>query len=175
MRATMQVPGLDAPRLGLLADLRPAMNPSGSLAVLLLLALVSASCQMFSGAKQTKACLSLSASPQLNTYNGQPHAVTLHIFPLASSENFDRVPAEDLLGGHRPSEAVAEPIYLTVAPGEHMTFKEVFPPATRKIGVIADFYRAPGKPGGSRKQVVTADCGWGSPKLLLTSNELRSE
>lgn len=121
-------------------------------------------------------CLTIRSGPDLNRYDGQAHVVALYFFPLETSAGFRQTPVEDLLAGNRPPGALAEPISLTVGPREARDWTEPFPALANEIGVVADFYRAPGDPEGTRKQVVPADCGrLGRPTLLLATSDLLLE
>jgi type VI secretion system VasD/TssJ family lipoprotein len=126
--------------------------------------------------KPERACLEFRASPNLNLYDGQAHALTVYLFPLASSVGFERTPPEDLLGGATPPGVLGGAVHLTIAPGEEeREFEDLFPASTAQIGVVADYYRAPGDPEGTRMQVVPARCGWRTPELTLTAKDIYLE
>jgi predicted component of type VI protein secretion system len=134
--------------------------------------LVGVSCA--SGGKPQKACLKLDASGNLNFFNGQAHVLTVYFYPLASSLGFEQANVDDLLGGDTPPGVLAPPASATIRPGEEgRQFEDVFPNETSHIGVIADYYRSPGDPEGTRRQVVRAKCGWlGKPKLVFSARDL---
>ena len=123
-----------------------------------------------------KACLSFSAVETLNLYDGQPHRLTVYIYPLSSTEGFMQTGADDLLAGARPPGIVAPPVPITVEPGESKRhFQALFPLETRYLGVIADYYRVPADPDGNRREVVPARCGILKPKLLLLNNDILTD
>ena len=126
--------------------------------------------------KPVEACLRVDASPHLNLYDGQPHVVTLYLFPLSSSVGFEQTSVDDLLGGATPPGVEGAPVHLSIAPGElKKTFEDSFPPATTQLGLVADYYRSPVDPEGSRVQIVPARCGWRKPKLRLSARDLYRE
>jgi len=123
-----------------------------------------------------KACLVVESTETLNLYDGQPHSLTLFIYPLSDVEGFEQMHPDDLLAGARPAGVVAPPVPFTVEPSElERTFQELVPPETTHLGVIADFERAPGDPEGERTRVVPARCGIFKPKIALASRDLLAE
>jgi len=122
--------------------------------------------------KPRKACAKLYASERLNLYDGVSHPITVYIYPLSSSSDFEQTAVVELLEGTVPSGAVAPPVPVTIAPGETRSFQETFPSETRQLGILADFYRAPGDPEGTRTQVVAARCGLRKPKLTLSPKDV---
>ena len=129
-----------------------------------------------SGPKSVKGCVRFNASENLNLYDGQPHVVTIYLYPLASVLGFQQASVDDLLGGATPPGVLSNPVALTVAPGEEdRVFEDLFPAQTIQLGVLADYYRAPGDPEGARMQVVRARCGWRKPKLVLSAKDLYLE
>lgn len=123
--------------------------------------------------KPKEVCLKYEASPNLNIYEGQPHAVTIYLFPLAASAGFEQASVDDLLSGASPPGVVSAPVHFPVSPGQVGRFKDLFPGTTAQIGVVADYYRAPGDAEGTRRQVVAAKCGWFStPRLVLAPSDL---
>ena len=126
-----------------------------------------------SGSKPQRACLKLDASTNLNYHSGQPHVLTVYFYPLAGSSGFEGANVDDLLGGDTPPGVLAPPASTTIRPGEQgRQFEDVFPSETKQVGVIADFYRSPGDPEGSRRQVVPARCGLRKPKLAFSARDL---
>jgi type VI secretion system VasD/TssJ family lipoprotein len=123
-----------------------------------------------------ESCIRLQASPDLNTYDGQPHVVVLTIYPLQSSLGFNQASSSDLVRGTKPEGLAGNSLQYTVQPGESRMFREEFPGTTRDVGLVADYYRAPGDPEGSRKVVVPAKCGWWSkPRVVLAPRDLLRE
>ncbi len=89
-------------------------------------------------------CLRVQASPKANFYGGQPHVVRLLILPLTSALAFEQASEDSLLSGAKPQGAAGEPIVARVVPGETRTLVDPVPSNTRSLGVVADYYRAPG-------------------------------
>jgi type VI secretion system VasD/TssJ family lipoprotein len=118
-------------------------------------------------------CLEVRASPNLNTYDGQPHVVVLNLYPLETPGGFQQLSSGDLMGGEKPAGAAGAPLQLTIAPGEQHPVRETFPANTKDIGIVADYYRAPGAPEGTRKLVVPAQCGrFGKTLVVLSPSDL---
>ncbi len=120
-------------------------------------------------------CLQVEASPNLNLYEGQAHAVTVYLYPLTSPLGFKQASAQDLLGGARPPGMAWPPIPISVSPGlqKEFEFKKGFPKTAAYMGIVADYYREPGDPEGDWHDVVPATCGWfSSPALTLSSQNL---
>ena len=127
-------------------------------------------------ATDKKVCLVFEPTETLNLYDGQPHSLTIFIYPLSSAEGFGQARPDDLLGGARPPGVLAPPVPFTVEPGEiERTFQDLVPAETTHLGIIADFYRAPGDPEGIRSRVVPARCGLFKPTIALSSRDLAPE
>jgi type VI secretion system VasD/TssJ family lipoprotein len=121
----------------------------------------------------TQVCFTLNASPTLNYYDGQSHVVVLYVYPLESALAFDAANVEDVLGGGALAGAVGKPREITVAPGQQVTFDEQFSLATTHVGLVADYYRAPGDPPGTRKASIAAKCAKESrPTVVLSARDL---
>lgn len=139
-------------------------------------ALLATSCATSTVSTTRKACVVFLPTETLNLYDGQPHSLTLFIYPLSSIEGFEQTHPDDLLAGARPSGVVAPPVPFTIDPGEdERTFQELFPAETTHVGVIADYERAPGEAEGLRRRVVPARCGIFKPKIGLASRDLLPE
>ena len=132
----------------------------------------AAGCGGGGGSKPREACAEFEASASLNLYDGEPHPITVWVYPLSSSSAFGQTSAAELLEGALPAGAVAPAVPLTLAPGEKRSFEEVFPAETQQLGLLADYYRAPGDPEGTRTQIVKARCGRGKPKLVLSPKDI---
>jgi predicted component of type VI protein secretion system len=138
-------------------------------------ALIGAGC---AGApKPVEACLRITSGTNLHTYDGQPHVVPLYIYALKSSLEFKQLDVQTLLAGDtRPAGVVEGPLELIIAPDSVVEFREALDPETLELGIVADYYRGPDDPPGSRKVVVRAKCGWfGTPKIRLTPTDLLLE
>lgn len=121
----------------------------------------------------TAACLEVSASPNLNFYDGQPHVIVLYLYPLSSPAGFEQASVEDLLGGAAPPGVLGPRHEITIGPGQTSTLEQSFPLNTTQIGVVADYYRAPGDAAGTRKATVPARCGKsGLPSAVLSARDL---
>jgi type VI secretion system VasD/TssJ family lipoprotein len=144
--------------------------------VLSLLALVCAVVGCATSSAPKKACLVVEPTETLNLYDGQPHSLTIYIYPLAGPEAFEQTHPDDLLAGARPAGVIAPPVPFTIEPSEaERTFQELFPTETTHLGVIADYERAPGDPEGIRSQVVPARCGIFKPKIRLSSRDMLTD
>lgn len=155
---------------------RSVPSASGTAArVVALFALVAAvGCTSTSAPK--KACLVIEPTETLNLYDGQPHPLTLFIYPLSSVEGFLQAHPDALLAGARPAGVLAPPVPVTVEASElERTFQEFVPAETTHLGVIADYYRAADDPEGERQRVVPARCGIFKPQISLASRDLLLE
>jgi type VI secretion system VasD/TssJ family lipoprotein len=138
-----------------------------------LLGLVIAACLIAcTTPKPAGMCLEVQASPNLNTYNGQPHAVTLHIYPLSGRLGFQQIGIDELLGGALPPGGVGPPRMIAMSPGQTRNIEETFDQTTVSIGILADFYRGPSDPEGNRRVVIEAKCGRGSPTVVLSAKDV---
>ncbi len=119
-------------------------------------------------------CVDIQGVRDLNSHDGQPHVVVLYLYALASSPGFRQLTADDLLAGARPTGMLEdEPRTLTVGPGQILAHADTLPPETREVGIVADYYRAPGGGAGERKAVLPADCGtFFKSSLVLASSRL---
>ena len=128
------------------------------------------------GAKMPKprnVCLQVLASPNLNLYDGQAHAVTVYLYPLISPLGFEQARVEDLLEGASPPGVAGPPVAISVGPGEQREFREAFPPSAAYMGIVVDYYRAPGDAEGTRRAVVPATCGrFSSQTITLSPQDL---
>jgi type VI secretion system VasD/TssJ family lipoprotein len=117
-------------------------------------------------------CMDVQASSDLNFYDGQPHVVALYIYPLRSQADFQNLTVEELLG-EASAPGMDPPRQITVGPGQTLPFEDVLPPMTTSVGLVADYYRRPGDPEGSRKLVLAAECGrFGRQAVTLSAREL---
>jgi type VI secretion system VasD/TssJ family lipoprotein len=147
----------------------------GRLAALALAAAATFAC---AGApKPVEACLTIKPSEKLHTYDGQPHVLPLSIYALNSTLEFERIDVSALLAGdQKPEGVVGGPLELLVYPGQVVEFHEVLDPKTTQLGIVADYYRAPGDPPGTRRVVVPADCGmFGNPSIRLGPTDILVE
>ena len=122
--------------------------------------------------KPAEICLSLLASPNLNSFDNQPHVVVVLFYPLQNISAFNTTDPLDLLRGVKPPGLTGDPWEVTVYPGEVRKLEEKLPRDTVYLGVVADFYNGPSR------TVVKADCaafGLGGTKIVLSSNDLRAE
>ena len=124
--------------------------------------------------KPVDACLVITSGTNLHTYDGQPHVVPVYIYALRSSLEFKEMDVQTILAATDPPEGVVQgPLELIVAPASVVEFSEVLAPGTVELGIVADYYRGPDDPPGSRKAVVKAKCSmFGTPKLRLTPTDL---
>ena len=122
--------------------------------------------------KPEPACVNVIASANLNLHDGQPHAVTLYLYPLIGTLGFEQASVTDLLEGATPPGVAGKPVTVTVAPSEERAFEEAFPHTAAYMGIVADYYRGPGDPEGTRRAVIEASCGWFPPKITLSPTDL---
>ena len=123
-----------------------------------------------------RACLNVEASPNLNLYEGQPHAVTLYLFPLTGTLGFEQASVPDLIGGLTPPGSAGPAIPITVGPGEKRAFEEALPPAAVHVGIVADYFRDAGDEEGTRRVLVPAHCGlFSQTKVTLSPHDVLVE
>jgi predicted component of type VI protein secretion system len=119
-----------------------------------------------------EACVNVTASANLNLHDGQPHAVTLYLYPLVGTLGFEQASVTDLLEGARPPGVAGPPVAITVGPGEERAFEEAFPATAIYMGIVADYYRGPGNAEGTRRAIVNTKCGWFAPAITLSPTDL---
>jgi type VI secretion system VasD/TssJ family lipoprotein len=117
-----------------------------------------------------QACIDFEASDELNTYESEPHALTLYVYPLESADLFERADVDALLEGFKPEGIVAPPVPLTISPGEEQSFERTYPSGTRRLGLLADYYSTPRQPAGRRLRVLPVRCGLRRPSVSLARN-----
>ena len=120
-------------------------------------------------------CLRVQSGPRANFYENRPHVVRLVIFPLTSTLGFEQASESMLLGGGKPQGAAGDSIQARIVPGETRGLADALPPNTRTLGVVADYYRAPGSAGAPRKLTLTASCAHGETLLYLDEREIRRQ
>lgn len=118
-------------------------------------------------------CLRITASPRANFHSGQPHVVRVVIYPLESALAFEQASDESLLAGTKPKGAAGESIDVRVVPGETRSLTDPLPANARSLGIIADYFRAPGAAAGQRRATLTASCARGEIPLQLEESEIR--
>lgn len=116
--------------------------------------------------------MNVTASPNLHFYDGQPHAITLYLYPLVGTLAFEQASVSDLLDGTKPQGVVGPPVPVTVTPGEEVSFEEAFPETTTYMGIVAGYYRSPKDQEGFRRAVVPARCGFRTPRITLSASDL---
>lgn len=139
----------------------------------ILIAFVAAGLQLSgcaSGSKPAEVCISLVASPNLNSFDGQAHVVVAVMYPLQNISAFETTDPADLLNGTKPPGLTGDPWEVTVYPGEIQTLEEKLPRDTVFLGIVADFYNGPSR------TIVEADCATiGTQKIILSSNDVQAE
>ena len=115
-------------------------------------------------------CLRVEASPRLNFFSGQPHVVRLVLYPLESSLAFEQMDPDVLLRGEQPAGVVGAAIQVKLVPGETRELGDPLPASVRTIGLVGDFYRAPGAQEGRRTATVAVNCAQGSVRVPLGEN-----
>jgi predicted component of type VI protein secretion system len=136
------------------------------------LALASLACGGSGVPEPLDACLSFTASSNLNLYDGQAHVVTLYLYPLVGTLGFEQASVTDLLEGASPPGVAGPPVAITVGPGEERAMQEAFPATAIYMGIVADYYRGPGDSEGTRRAIVPAKCGWFAPAVTLSPTDL---
>lgn len=114
-----------------------------------------------------KVCLDLVGSPDLNTFDGEPHAVVVKLYPLQDEQSFGKLTADELLDGAKPESMLGNAYEQTIVPGEMRQVRERFPMQTMFIGLVADYYREPGDPSGVRTMTFRGGCGVFSVKRIV--------
>ncbi|MBK7949155.1 MAG: type VI secretion lipoprotein TssJ [Deltaproteobacteria bacterium] len=123
--------------------------------------------------KPRETCLTIKARASLNLYDGEAHALNLLLFPLAGATTFQETTVDDLLKNERIEGATGRPISLMVRPSEKREFREMLPPGTQFVGLVADFYQAGLDSPGNRRALVPARCKrFGTVKIVLTGRDL---
>ena len=115
------------------------------------------------GSEAGQLCLELEASKELNLFDGQPHVVVVHFYPLANVTAFEATPARDLIRGAKPDGLAGEPWRTTVLPGQKLKLGEKVSEQAEHLAVVADYY------GGPSRVVVPADCDDEEGKVVRLS------
>ena len=97
-------------------------------------------------------CHELHAAKDLNLFDGQPHVVVVHFYPLQNVTAFEATSGRDLIRGAKPAGVAGEPWQTTVLPGQTLKLAEQLPRDTAHLGIVADYYRGPSR------IVVSASC-----------------
>lgn len=119
-----------------------------------------------------EACLVVEASPSLNLYDGQAHALNLLLYPLTGPTGFEQASIEDLVGGRGVDGLAGPPISVMMSPGEIREVRELFPATTAFLGVVADYYQG-GETSGNRRALIGASCSlFSSQKIALSARDL---
>ena len=123
--------------------------------------------------KPREVCLVIEASPSLNLYDGEAHALNLFIYPMTGLAAFEESSIDDLVAGLKVDGAAGAPLSIMISPEEVREVRETFPPATGVIGVIADYYQAGMESPGNRRGIIEGKCSFfGSDKIILTARDL---
>ena len=123
--------------------------------------------------KPREVCLVIEASPSLNLYDGEAHALNLFIYPMTALSAFEESSIDDLVAGRKVDGATGAPLSIMVSPEEVREVREAFPPATGVIGVVADYYQAGTESSGIRRGIVEGKCSFfGSDTVVLTARDL---
>ncbi len=107
-------------------------------------------------------CHELRAAKDLNLFDGQPHIVVVHFYPLENATAFEASNARDLIRGAKPAGVAGEPWQTTVLPGQTLRLGEKLPPDTADLGIVADYYRGPSR------IVVSASCDSDDEERVIT-------
>jgi len=107
-------------------------------------------------------CHELQASKDLNLFDGQPHVVVVHFYPLQNVTAFEATSGRDLIRGAKPSGVAGEPWQTTVRPGQTLKLGEQLPRDTAHLGLVADYYRGPSR------VVIATDCDSDDEQRVIT-------
>jgi type VI secretion system VasD/TssJ family lipoprotein len=110
-----------------------------------------------------KLCLELAADKQLNTFDGQPHVVVVHFYPLSNVTAFDATDLRDLVRGEKPAGLSGEPWQTTILPGQKLVLGEQLPEKSTQLGIVADYYRGPSR------VIVPASCDSDEASVITLS------
>lgn len=125
--------------------------------------------------KPVSTCMDLVATQDLNLYDGQAHALSVYVYPLRSTGDFQRLTADEILGG-TTGPGMDPPRQLTVGPGQVMPFEDVFPPMTTHVGIVGDYYHRSGESQGERKVMVPASCKkFGGTRVTFSANGIQTQ
>src|SRR5438093_12727033 len=73
-----------------------------------------------------EACLRITPSEKLHTFNGQPHVLPIYVYSLSSALAFERMEVPALLANDQKIEGVVGgPLEVMVYPGQVVEFHEV--------------------------------------------------
>ena len=119
-----------------------------------------------------EACLLVEASPSVNLYDGQAHALNLILYPLTGPTGFEQASVEDLVTERGVDGMAGPPISVMISPGEVREVREVFPATTIYLGIVADYYQA-GETPGNRRALIEAKCSmFSSSTIILAARDL---
>jgi len=107
-------------------------------------------------------CHELRAAKDLNVFDGQPHIVVVHFYPLQNVTAFEATNARDLIRGAKPAGVAGEPWQTTVLPGQTVKLAEQLPKDTANLGIVADYYRGPSR------IVVSSSCDSDDEQRVIT-------
>ena len=107
-------------------------------------------------------CHELHAAKDLNLFDGQPHVVVVHFYPLQNATAFEATNARDLIRGEKPAGVAGEPWQTTVRPGQTLRLGEQLPRDTADLGIVADYYRGPSR------IVIPASCDSDEAERVVT-------
>ncbi len=125
-----------------------------------------------------RVCVDFEASEDLNAYDGRPQTLTLFVYALSDAKAFEAVDFSELMAGHLPEGVLEPPVAMTIQPEMKLRIEEIVPRATRSVGIVADYDRAPASAlpedgeGAGLRVVIPARCGFFTPSLKLSETQI---
>jgi len=119
-----------------------------------------------SSAEPERLCLEIDASKELNLFDGQPHVVVLHFYPLENATAFQATDVRDLIRGAKPAGVAGESWQTVALPGQKLKLTEPLPPKTTQLGIVADYYHGPSR------VIVPTKCDSDARPIALSDSEI---
>jgi type VI secretion system VasD/TssJ family lipoprotein len=119
-----------------------------------------------SSAEPERLCLEIEASKELNLFDGQPHVVVVHFYPLENATAFQATDERDLLRGAKPAGLAGEPWQTIALPGQKLKLTEPLPKNATQLGIVADYYHGPSR------VIVPTKCDSDARPIALSDSEI---
>jgi type VI secretion system VasD/TssJ family lipoprotein len=131
-----------------------------------LLVLALPGCFGGGGSEPERLCLELDASKELNLFDGQPHVVVVHFYPLENATAFQATDVRDLIRGAKPAGLAGEPWQTVALPGQKLKLTEPLPKNATQLGIVADYYHGPSR------VIVPTKCDSDAHPIALSDSEI---